>query len=140
MRGSLILALLAVFTLSFVDFSAAAAIRTCRPRNCFFGWKCGKTSTDCIDGDCEKVFSGGIAGDKICVDGSLKNSKCLSTSGKFAKCSLICDNSALCSDFDPPPPPTGGSSGGAPQAPDVKHQRKLKLEHGLLSRRVLSDR
>eukprot|EP00892_Ulva_mutabilis_P008063 jgi/Ulvmu1/5629/UM023_0168.1 len=110
----------AMLAVAAVDFANAAGWRSCRPRNCGpFGITCGKTSFACIDGSsCKKVLNGGVFGDKICVDTKfphIANSKCLSTSGKVAKCSLTCDDSALCSDFNPPPPPRSPPSGPSPR-------------------------
>lgn len=100
---------------SLFEFASGAALsRSCRPRNCFLGLKCGKSSYNCVDGDtCGGGFnfdgSGLAVGDRQCIrDAEGDVIDCLSTSGKVASCTLTCSNDASC-----PPPPSPKTSSGS---------------------------
>lgn len=90
-----------LFAFSAVTVITAAGTRSCKPSKCFFAFKCGSSSFDCVDGpDCRFTNH-----NRVCVaDGG--NPNCLSTAGKVADCTVKCQDQSACSDFYPPPPPT----------------------------------
>lgn len=64
MKGSLFLVLVAVLSLSLVEYTAATGYRRSKSRKCVFGlFRFGRTSFDCVDGVyCKQVAGVGWKG------------------------------------------------------------------------------